>query len=87
VVFTDRDTGAVWRSGETAHEGWTASTIKLAMASDLLQRARDRAIRLSAADRHDMDTMLNFSDEPASDRLWKAYGGDAMLAASAATSA
>jgi hypothetical protein len=80
VVFTDRTTGTVWRSGAAGHEGWTASTIKLAMASDLLQRARDGAIRLSAADRHDMDTMLNFSDEAASDRLWKAYGGDAMLA-------
>jgi hypothetical protein len=80
VVFTDRSTGAVWRSGDTAHEGWTASTIKLAIAADLLQRARDGGIRLTAADRHDMDTMLNFSDEAASDRLWKAYGGDAMLA-------
>ena len=80
VVFTDRSTGAVWRSGATAHEGWTASTIKLAIAADLLRRERDGAIRLSAADRHDMDTMLNFSDEAASDRLWKAYGGDAMLA-------
>lgn len=80
VVFTDRRTGAVWRSGSTGHEGWTASTIKLAIAADLLQRARDGAIGLSAADRHDMDTMLNFSDEAASDRLWKAFGGDAMLA-------
>ncbi len=80
VVFTDRSTGAVWRSGDTGHEGWTASTIKLAMAADLLQRSREGAIRLSAADRHDMDTMLNFSDEAASDRLWKAYGDDAMLA-------
>ncbi len=80
IVFTDRRTGAVWRSGDTAHEGWTASTIKLAMAADLLQRSRDGAVRLSAADRHDMDTMLDFSDEAASDRLWKAFGGDAMLA-------
>lgn len=80
VVFTDRRTGAVWRSGATDHAGWTASTIKLAIAADLLQRSRVGAVRLSAADRHDMDTMLNFSDEAASDRLWKAYGGDAMLA-------
>ncbi len=80
VAFTDRRTGAVWRTGDTTHEGWTASTIKLAIASDLLQRNRTGDIALTAADRHDMDTMLNFSDEAASDRLWKAYGGDAMLA-------
>ncbi|MCW2721848.1 tat pathway signal sequence [Pseudonocardia sp.] len=80
VVFTDRRTGAVWRSGATDHEGWTASTIKLAIATDLLQRERAGTIALAASDRHDMDTMLNFSDEAASDRLWKKYGGDAMLA-------
>jgi hypothetical protein len=80
VVFTDRRTGAVWRAGPTTHPGWTASTIKLAMAADLLARDRAGAIALSAADHHDIDTMLNFSDEAASDRLWKAYGGDDMLA-------
>ena len=26
VVFTDRVTGATWRTGDTAHPGWTAST-------------------------------------------------------------
>jgi hypothetical protein len=80
AVFTDRVTGASWRTGDTTHPGWTASTIKLAIATDLLRRQRAGQIALSAADRHDMATMLNFSDEAASDRLWKAYGGDAMLA-------
>jgi hypothetical protein len=80
AVFTDRVTGASWRTGDTTHPGWTASTIKLAIATDLLRRERAGQIALSAADRHDIATMLNFSDEAASDRLWKAYGGDAMLA-------
>jgi hypothetical protein len=80
AVFTDRVTGASWRTGDTTHPGWTASTIKLAIATDLLRRDRAGQITLSTADRHDMATMLNFSDEAASDRLWKAYGGDAMLA-------
>jgi hypothetical protein len=80
VVFTDRRTGAVWRTGDTTHPGWTASTIKLAIASDLLQRNRTGDITLTAGDRHDMDTMLNFSDEAASDRLWRRFGGAAMLA-------
>jgi len=80
AVFTDRVTGATWRTGDATHPGWTASTIKLAIAADLLRRERAGQITLSAADRHDMATMLNFSDEAASDRLWKAYGDDAMLA-------
>ncbi|MFC7657397.1 hypothetical protein ACFQV8_14365 [Pseudonocardia benzenivorans] len=40
VEMLDRTTGAVWRDGATTHEGWTASTIKLAIAADLLTRAR-----------------------------------------------
>ncbi len=80
VVFTDRQTGAVWRFGPTQHEGWTASTIKLAIATDLLNRQRAGSISLTASDQHDMATMLNFSDENASDRLWSKFGGDAQLA-------
>jgi hypothetical protein len=80
VVFTDRQTGHTWRFGPTQHEGWTASTIKLAIATDLLGRQRAGQITLTAADRHDMATMLNFSDEGASDRLWAKFGGEDMLA-------
>ena len=80
VVFTDRQTGYAWRFGPTQHEGWTASTIKLAIATDLLRRQRAGQITLTAADRHDMATMLNFSDNHASDRLWTKFGGDDMLA-------
>jgi hypothetical protein len=80
VVFTDRQTGYAWRFGPTQHEGWTASTIKLAIATDLLRRQRAGQITLTAADRHDMATMLNFSDNRASDRLWTKFGGDDMLA-------
>ena len=80
VVFTDRQTGATWRYGPTQHDGWTASTIKLAIATDLLHRQRARQIALTAADRRDMATMLNYSDNTASDRLWAKYGGEDMLA-------
>jgi hypothetical protein len=80
VIFTDRQTGAVWRFGPTQHQGWTASTIKLAIAADLLRRQRAGQLTLTAADRHDMATMLNFSDNAASDRLWTKYGGEDMLA-------
>lgn len=80
VVFIDRVSGATWRTGDTTHPGWTASTIKLAIAADLLRLDRAGRISLTAADRHDIATMLNISDNAATDRLWKAYGGDAMLA-------
>jgi hypothetical protein len=80
VVFTDRQTGAAWRYGPTRHDGWTASTIKLAIATDLLRRQRAHQITLTAADRRDMATMLNYSDNAASDRLWAKFGGEDMLA-------
>jgi beta-lactamase class A len=80
VVFTDRQTGTAWRAGPTKHDGWTASTIKLAIATDLLRRQRAGQIALTAADRRDMATMLNSSDNAASDRLWARYGGEEMLA-------
>ena len=79
AVLVDRTTGATWRTGDTARPGWTASTIKLAIAADLLARDRAGTIGLTAADRRDLAGMLNSSDEAASDRLWKAYGGADML--------
>src|SRR5947209_3901764 len=79
VVFTDRQTGRAWRVGPTQHAGWTASTIKLAIATDLLRRQRAHQITLTAADRHDMAAMLNSSDNAASDRLWVRFGGEDML--------
>jgi hypothetical protein len=80
VVFTDRQTGKAWRAGPTKHDGWTASTIKLAIATDLLRRQRVHQIALTAADRRDMAAMLNSSDNAASDRLWARFGGEDMLA-------
>jgi hypothetical protein len=52
--------------------GWTASMIKLAIAADLFRRNRAGRIILTAAERDDIATMLNFSDNEATDRLWKA---------------
>jgi hypothetical protein len=80
VVFTDRQTGRAWRFGPTQQAGWTASTIKLAIATDLLRRQRAGQIALTVADRRDMAAMLHSSDNAASDRLWAKYGGEDMLA-------
>jgi hypothetical protein len=80
AVFADRVTGQTWRAGPTAQPGWTASTIKLAIATDLLERARAGAVTLTVGDHRDLAAMLNNSDEPASDRLWAKFGDDTMLA-------
>lgn len=80
VQITDRKTGKTWQHGPVTHPGWTASTIKLAMATDILRRQRAGEVTLTDADRTDMANMLNFSDENASDRLWQRYGGDDQLA-------
>lgn len=79
VVFGDTQTGRTWRYGPADHPGWTASTIKLAMATDILARQRSGQLTLTDPDRHDMHTMLNWSDNDAADRLWRRYGGEDQL--------
>jgi hypothetical protein len=54
---------------------WTASTIKLAMAVDLLNRQRAGAVSLSADDRRLIAAMLHSSDDDAADTLWARYSG------------
>jgi len=80
AVFADRVTGQTWRVGPTGQPGWTASTIKLAIATDLLERGRAGAVTLTEGDHRDLAAMLADSDEPASNRLWAKFGDDAMLA-------
>jgi hypothetical protein len=79
VVMRDRDTGAVWRTGATADPMWTGSTIKVAIATVLLERHRAGKIRLTASDREAMSDMLGNSSNDATDTLWNRYGGPQML--------
>ena len=78
VLIRDRRTGAVWRAGATRHRDWTASTIKLAIATDLLERSRSGRVRLTGADRSHLAAMLATSSNAATDALWAAYGRDRM---------
>jgi hypothetical protein len=74
IVVKDRKTGAVWKSGTTTHPTWTASTIKLAMATGLLERARSGEITLDTKARGEIADMLAFSSNDAADALWYRYG-------------
>ncbi|WP_089958779.1 serine hydrolase [Lentzea xinjiangensis] len=75
IVLRDRESGAMWRNGNAGDLTWTASTIKLAIAVNLLERHRAGKIRLSNEDRRLMTAMLHSSDADATDTLWRRYGG------------
>jgi hypothetical protein len=75
VVVHDRVTGAVWSNEHADAYIWTASSIKLAIAVNLLQRDRAGEIALSDDDRESMRLMLTESDNEAADYLWSTYGG------------
>lgn len=74
-VLRDRVTGGVQRNAHAETPIWTASTIKLAMAADLLTRNRNHAITLNRGDYARIDQMLHTSDDTAADTLWYAYSG------------
>jgi hypothetical protein len=75
VVVRDRELGLVWRNGHSGAMVWTASTIKLAMAADLLVRHRAGEVGLTGADRAAIDAMLFDSDDRAATRLWMRFSG------------
>ncbi|MEU4340896.1 tat pathway signal sequence [Nocardia sp. NPDC023852] len=74
-VVRDRVSGGVYANGNAENAVWTASTIKLAIAADLLNRARLGAITLSPDDRGLLESMLATSNDGAADRLWVKYAG------------
>lgn len=74
-VLRDRVGGGSYANGNANTQIWTASTIKLAMAADLLTRNRAGIIHLSPADFANIDAMLHVSDDNAADMLWFAYSG------------
>jgi len=79
VQVRDRVTGATWQAGNVGFATWTASTIKLAIATALLERNRAGSITLSAGDRATMRSMLVDSSNEATDALWEKYDGVGML--------
>ncbi|WP_347060632.1 serine hydrolase [Blastococcus sp. HT6-30] len=57
----------------------TASMVKLFMAEDILTRARDGSIGLTAAERDLLREMIRRSDDPAASTLWVRFGGGQMV--------
>ena len=76
LVVRDRELGLHWRNEHSGTMIWTASTIKLAMAADLLTRDRAGDIALTATDRAAIDAMLHDSDDKAATELWMRFSGE-----------
>ncbi|MGV9410663.1 tat pathway signal sequence [Nocardia sp. NPDC003693] len=74
-VVRDRVTGGIYRNDHAERMFWTASTIKLAIAEDLINRARVGAINLDPGDRALLESMLATSNDNAADILWNKYAG------------
>jgi hypothetical protein len=79
IVVRDRQSGALWRAGTAGHVMWASSTVKLAMATSILDRARAGQITLDAEARAQLAAMFSVSDNDAADALWKRYGRDTMI--------
>lgn len=79
-VLRDRATGGVYRNAHADDSVFAASTVKLAMAVDLLTRDRAGLIALSASDRALVQAMLHSSDDNAADTLWMKYWGEDHMA-------
>jgi hypothetical protein len=79
IIVRDRLTGAYWRAGTTDHPTWTASTIKLALVTGLLERSRAGEITLDAAAHQQIADILDFSSDAAATTLWNRYGKDAQV--------
>jgi hypothetical protein len=73
IVIDDRATGAVWHNANASVLYPAASTIKLAMMTDLLLRNRAGSIHLTPADRSAMFQALYTSNDNDADHLWFAY--------------
>ena len=79
IIIYDRETGKDYREGTTTHLTWTASTIKLAIVTELLEKQRAGSIQLSTKDRSDIADILNWSSDDAATELWHKYGDDALV--------
>ena len=79
IVLHDRQTGATWRNAGAHADLPAASTIKLAIVTDLLLRNGAGAIELTGQDWNLIHHALHESSDAAADRLWAAYEDGSFL--------
>lgn len=79
IELHDRQTGATWKNSNAEGELPAGSTMKLAMAADLLLRNAAGDIELSGDDWADLDDMLNSSSDTAAGYLWAEYEDGSFL--------
>ena len=73
IVLDDRANGAIWRNSNAHTEYPAASTIKLAMITDLLLRNRAGSIHLTPADWAAIHGALYTSNDNDAKDLWDRY--------------
>ena len=73
IVLNDRVSGAVWGNVNALHEYPAASTMKLAMMTDLLERNAAGSIHLTSTDMAEMYQALNTSNDNDANALWNEY--------------
>jgi hypothetical protein len=73
VVLHDRKTGATWGNAYADTDFPAASTVKLAMITDLLLRRRSGAVDLGSYDFELIDSVLRSSSDTAADQLWFSF--------------
>jgi hypothetical protein len=73
IVLADRTTGAVWRNANAAADYPAASTMKLAMMTDILLRANVGSIDLTGTDHDEMYNALYTSNDDDATALWDKY--------------
>jgi beta-lactamase family protein len=80
VVLHDRATDATWVSKDGDTDFPAASTIKLAMVTDLMRRVNDGSLSLGPGDWDLINQILYDSDDAAGDTLWSAFEDPGFLA-------
>lgn len=73
IVLHDRVTGATWENGNATTLYPAASTIKLAMITDILQRQAAGSLTLTPAAQQEMFQALFTSNDTDADELWFQY--------------
>ncbi len=79
IVLDDRATGAVWRDANATVDYPAASTMKLAMMTDILLRAQAGSITLTPADQQEMFQALYTSNDDDANDLWDQFEDGSFL--------